>query len=489
MNNSTIKSYRAGAAIAPYTIVKFGASSSEVVTSTSPDDLHIGVTGELGAAQGERIDVRMGEIGDVRFGGAVGRGQPITADALGRATAAAPGNRTIGMAMIDANAGDVGACTILAGSNGTAPVAAAYATSDIPRWSKTLADARAGLLATPARIAFVGDSKTRGAGAGSANSSGQALSGAAMKARPYRVGEIMRAAGIPVALNTWFGAGGAGTIPDVVAYDPRLSGFTNWGGGGAVLGGGHLVCNVNDPGQMTPNTPVNRVSLFYRDSPGRPDMTITKGADPVVTIVPPKNAAGSLIRAEAVFATRDMSPVVLARAAGAASAMQIAGLVCWDSTAPGIEIANLGVFGVTSAYQAGTADATAPLLALGVYAPHLTVINLGTNDLTTGVARATWIANITAIVRQAKISGDVILCWPAVAGVSPSGGSDGDRAVWRAALKQLATDEGCLFVDEEALTGGRAATQSGGWFADSVHENGSAYYRQAAALARVIINA
>ncbi len=81
----------------------------------------------------------------------------------------------------------------------------------------------------------------------------------------------------------------------------------------------------------------------------------------------------------------------------------------------------------------------------------------------------------------------MILAWPAVGGTSPTGGADAERAQWRTALRALAFEIDALFVDEEALLGGRAVAQASGAFTDSLHGSPWAYDVQAAAIARAIL--
>jgi len=110
-----IKNFRATVAIPARTIVKFGASDLDIVISAIAADASIGVTGELDAAAGERADVHMGDIVEVRYGGNVTRGDPLTtaADGSGRAVTAAPGAgvkvRLIGFAMASGVADDIAA--------------------------------------------------------------------------------------------------------------------------------------------------------------------------------------------------------------------------------------------------------------------------------------------------------------------------------------------------------------------------------------------
>lgn len=363
-----------------------------------------------------------------------------------------------------------------------APVPAVESASaaNLLAWATARGKLRSG-MADVARIAFVGDSKTVGAGAGSGT---QATIGAFARSRPARVAALLAVAGLPVRTDAFFGTAGLGTMPDVLAYDPRRSGFTGWTGGVASLGGGAMSTGNGNPGSFQPGGPVDRCSVFFRNGSDRPVFTVAKGAETVT--VTPSGAVNTFVRQEVSFAARDAGPIVITRT-GTASNLHFVGLVAWDNARPGVEIANFGVYGVTSAYQADMGSPGAPVAALASYAPHLTIINLGTNDVAQGVMQATWLANLRTIIGQARASGSVILCWPAIGGAAPVGGADAVRAHWRNGARALAQETGCLFIDEEALLGGRAAAQASGALPDGLHEAAWAYDIQAGAIARAIL--
>lgn len=111
MSELLLKNYVAGAAIAAYRIVKFGAADGTVVQAAAAADLSVGVSAELDVAQGERVDVvRVGHP-LVEYGGNVTRGQKLTSDAQGRAIAAAPAAganvQIVGIAEVNAVLGDI----------------------------------------------------------------------------------------------------------------------------------------------------------------------------------------------------------------------------------------------------------------------------------------------------------------------------------------------------------------------------------------------
>jgi hypothetical protein len=111
MNPTLIKNYLAGAAIAAFRIVKFSADNT-VIQGAAATDYLIGIADGMGAsASGARVDVVKGGVAYVEFGGSVTRGGPVTADANGKAVAAAPSAgtqaRIIGFAEVTAASGDI----------------------------------------------------------------------------------------------------------------------------------------------------------------------------------------------------------------------------------------------------------------------------------------------------------------------------------------------------------------------------------------------
>ncbi len=110
-NNGLTKSYLAEGTINPFRIVKPGANDYGVLQGAAATDFLVGVTTEVDASSGERVDVIHEGIADLKLGGTVTRGGPVTSDASGQGVAAAPGagtnNRIIGFAVISGVSGDI----------------------------------------------------------------------------------------------------------------------------------------------------------------------------------------------------------------------------------------------------------------------------------------------------------------------------------------------------------------------------------------------
>lgn len=121
MPNSLLrKTYAAAGAIGQYLIVKFTANDAEVALATASTDKLVGISGRVSAAvAGDRLDIGRSGIEEVTYGGTVAAGDPLTADASGRAITAAPAAGVnayiIGFAEVAGVLGDVGSVLIAPG--------------------------------------------------------------------------------------------------------------------------------------------------------------------------------------------------------------------------------------------------------------------------------------------------------------------------------------------------------------------------------------
>lgn len=105
------QSYRTAAAVAGYLIVAHGATARSAVLATSATDPLIGAVGELGSFDGGMADVVKTGVSSVRLGGSVANGDPLTANAAGKAVKAVKSAgvnvRIIGFAESPGEADDV----------------------------------------------------------------------------------------------------------------------------------------------------------------------------------------------------------------------------------------------------------------------------------------------------------------------------------------------------------------------------------------------
>lgn len=106
------KNYSSDGAISAYRIIKAGSADGYVAQAAAATDYLMGVA-DLGCtAAGDRLDVHKAGIVPVEYGGTITRGAPLTADASGKAVAAAPAVganvRIIGFAEVSGVSGDIG---------------------------------------------------------------------------------------------------------------------------------------------------------------------------------------------------------------------------------------------------------------------------------------------------------------------------------------------------------------------------------------------
>jgi hypothetical protein len=101
------KTYTAGGTINPYRFVKFGGADTTLLQAAAASDALLGVSGQVGAASGEVLDVTLIGIGEVMAGDNITRGNMLTSDANGKAVVASDGNVIAGKALMSAVAGDI----------------------------------------------------------------------------------------------------------------------------------------------------------------------------------------------------------------------------------------------------------------------------------------------------------------------------------------------------------------------------------------------
>ncbi len=113
-NETLVKAFKAGAAVAKNTIVMFDADD-QVVVATAVTDLPIGIALEAAAASGDRIDVAVAGIAEIKAAGVIARGDYVVAAAGGEGvagTAATAKQQAIGFAMLGVADNDIFPCLI-----------------------------------------------------------------------------------------------------------------------------------------------------------------------------------------------------------------------------------------------------------------------------------------------------------------------------------------------------------------------------------------
>ena len=87
----SVHPHTATADVAGYRFVKHGAADGTAVQASASTDAILGVSSSMGAKNGQVLDVVETGVVDIQYGGNVTRGDPLTADAEGKAIKANPG--------------------------------------------------------------------------------------------------------------------------------------------------------------------------------------------------------------------------------------------------------------------------------------------------------------------------------------------------------------------------------------------------------------
>lgn len=148
------------------------------------------------------------------------------------------------------------------------------------------------------------------------------------------------------------------------------------------------------------------------------------------------------------------------------------------STSKHLYFANVGVSGSDTAgwTAAGTSPGYGPLDCIKAYAPDLTIIGLGINDMNTPISQSTYLANMAQIIAAAEVSGGVVLATETPQSTSMLAQASQD-AYW-ANLISYAKAQGLPLVDVYGAWGGAAAQSSldaAGYFAGDHLHPGSSY--------------
>lgn len=354
-----------------------------------------------------------------------------------------------------------------------------------PNYLATWRAARSNLSARP-KVLFIGDSKTMGAGVGTTDGSTFTVGAAALN-KTKLIADILATKGYPCSRQSVIPANGLATVAALRAYDVRLGALTNWilSSGTFISLGGNVLqlqsTNV-DALAFSPEGIVDTVDVLYIRGGSVGHFTIDDGGAALVDV----NGAGAnaLIRVSQALSSRGSGKTInIKRTTANTNSVYIAGVIAYDSTVPAIEIVNAGRFGSKTADWNVTTNPWNPIGAIGAYAPKLTFINLGANDLANAVSPSTGSTNLQAVVTAAKASGDVVIVNPAM-GSRPAWGTLAEQTAWRAMLQALAVANTCPMIDENEIWGGYSGDASK--FADGIHENTAGTTLEAAVTAQLM---
>lgn len=265
------------------------------------------------------------------------------------------------------------------------------------------------------KIAWIGDSTTEGCGA-----NGTVLGGARPFSPPVLTGIALgKMTGLAVNQGVLCGNGGTTEhASTLTAYDARCTYGVSWAVTNAnTTAGGGLVQTVATAVSVTPAdetftfTPVeswDTCEIYWYDAVTTGTFTVDPGAGSSATLTG-INATG-ILHKSVVTRTLGVGPVILTRTV--APACFVVGIRCYNSTQSSIDILNMGWIGSTAISQSTSALVYNPIPAIKAWAPDMTFINLGINDVINTSSQAAFTTALTALANAALVSGDCCLVVP-----------------------------------------------------------------------------
>lgn len=333
-----------------------------------------------------------------------------------------------------------------------------------------LANARRGIR--NAKIGFIGDSTSRGVGAGT-------TSAQVPNSYPYQFSDLLTQLGYTGGKNNVFGSGNL----TFSSSDSRtsISGGATTGSVNTILGG--ALIQLTGSGHTFSFTPVSNCDTFdvyYVSVPGGGSSNVNLDGGATLTTLNHNQAA--LVRKATVSGT--LAPHTL-NIVWASGTCYVVGVHAYNSAAKEVACLNFGASGALTANLVDVAQGYSAMNAasLAAYGFDAIVLNIGINDLNTGANLTQSLANIQTLINTYKgLPADVILVapWGTAGSVSPNAFS------FNQALYSLALSNNIPLVDMYSRMPDWIASQTAGLTFDTLHPNGVGYSEYAIAHLRAI---
>lgn len=227
---------------------------------------------------------------------------------------------------------------------------------------------------------------------------------------------------------------------------------------------------VGDKVRYDPGMHYDRVELFYPTFPGAGTFDLRIGAAVIASL--DGNQAVSYRKTATFPVARTNAPVDQIITGGTAWPGTVR---VWDSTASRtLQVENLGVCSYRCSDWLATSGTMGAGMAAGNQIPvlgaHLVIVQLGVNEMNTGVSAATYQANLTSLINACKAAGsDVLVCLP-----PPATGGYAMDSDHRAAVSAACAAAG-IGVPVDLYSG--VGFDLGADLADPVHPNASGNFK------------
>jgi lysophospholipase L1-like esterase len=323
------------------------------------------------------------------------------------------------------------------------------------------------------RVLVMGDSTNAGRGAGSGDANLE--NGARAKSPTAYAVRRLQSLGFPARGDAWIGDANVSpaTMAHYTEYNPDVVIGANWSSSAfpAALGGGLFQIDSPNTNSLvfTPQKAADRFTLMVIKSGSSGTFTVTDTSGTLATV--DTSGSSTFVKQAVTRAVADQAAISMQRSSGGAIFIQ--GCEAWNSSLAEYCLVNAGAVGATSTDLAKTANLYEPLFALQFLVYDLVYVEVGPNDINTGIAFATFQANLAAIAASVlAVSGPGSL----IIGISAPGTAGGvfDLPVaWRNSLADLARTNDAVLVDHYSRFVSREADT--GLYTDGIHLKAPGY--------------
>lgn len=310
--------------------------------------------------------------------------------------------------------------------------------------------ARVSAGAGRAKIYVDGDSLSVGQGAGT-TADGYRLTGARANRWPAALAAELTGVGYPALDNAFVGDGAIGAVTgggmDYGGYDPRIGHGTWSATADQRLAGGSYWANQTGSIMRLTTAGVDTFEIVYLNLAAATFGTDVDGANPVSGpasgAITTNGGAFGFTRVTLTGASASGSHFAEFGATG--GSIGLVSMTAYAGATKAIDIRVGAGCGATSTQLATTnhdGGHWSNLDYLAFEAPDLTIVLCGINDMNGSVGASTFAANLHTIIARAKLSGDVLLCFPH----ANQSLSDATYQAYNAAAKAQAVSDGVAFM-------------------------------------------
>lgn len=312
--------------------------------------------------------------------------------------------------------------------------------ASLPHWRKVVANVRAGT--GRGLIAFLGDSTTMGAGAGTTSTVNTA--GAFPKSYPNDLTTLLNSKFVPALSNSLFSD--QATPIAYGTYDVRVTLGANWSDAFSTPGGKMFRFTTGAVNNLTftPGSAFDTIKLFYAVQPG--NGSFTYNIDGGASLGTVSTAGATAFGVTQVSVTKGTHTInIIPNNDGT---IFLCGIKTWDSTTPAIDVMQFGVYGGVALSFSGGVNPWESPFAFAQIAPDLSIVALTINDSNNGTALATYTTEMQTIITNLKLTGDVILVVGAPSNTAQA--TNGTLDTFISALVQLAITNNVPLINAKA---------------------------------------